>query len=593
MAIGRFLVWFILLTMVACAQKQVQRIEPALAVAVARPSLPATVPPESRVGEKQPGKGAEAGPPGASSPAVEPAAVAAALPPEPTIKVVRIPVLPSVASVNQRRMIYADKLAQWETLSAQAAELDLGNRMPSRWPDCFAAIAELSRAYSALNEVLVAQDSSAVDVEPPTGEPWQIYQADIAFLEGGCEQVFLAGAELVRGVAARDSDTVVGNSEATVAKYAEEGRYEDVITAYHDLVNAQPDRAFAANTNKIYGLALLRTGKFETAAQVLATVLENMRPSNEERSLRRLVADLLLASGSLDEAQRHYRKLADYFESRKGDDRWVADQLALLGGVDVTSPEFPLYLEGLKGYLAFDGHHIPQGMREVVEKMEGDFRESPLTDQARQMLGQLEDLIREWAAARLDEVDLFVANNDYGAARALLEQMLFDDLPGPVHDTVQGAMDNLLQAEARYQEEQRAIQAQALAALWDKALWLLDSQKYDEAIESFIELLGTAYDAPARARIKTAAEMASIEMRRKSANIFVRARNERDDERKRQLLLESWQLLHDITIKYPEVELIDKVRQNLAIIEKHIELFDPTMLPGAKAVVGVDRETLP
>jgi tetratricopeptide (TPR) repeat protein len=338
----------------------------------------------------------------------------------------------------------------------------------------------------------------------------------------------------------------------------------------------------------MYGLALLRTGKFEMAAEVLSGALENMRSSHEERSLRRLVADLLLASGSLEEARGHYRKLADYFESRKGDDRWVADQLALLGGVDVNAREFPLYMDALKGYISFDGHHIPLGMRELVERMEEDFRESPLSDQARQMLGQLEDLIREWAAGRLDEVDVFVANNDYVQAKALLEQMLFDDLPGRVHDTVQQSMDNLLQGEMKYQEEQRAILAQTLSALWDRAVWLLDSQKYDEAIDVFEELLNTEYDIPARANIQKAAEAASVEMRRKSASIFVKARRERDYDRKKELLRESWQLLYDITAKYPEVKLIDKVRQNLLIIEKHIELFDPLVLQELKTVPGFE-----
>lgn len=507
------------------------------------------------------------------------------------IKTERILVLPSVSSVDQRMMVYADKLSSWEPLAEQVAELDLNGNLLTRWNGCFSTIGEMFRGYSVLMEALLVQDHPAVIADQFVVDPWLIYQEDIAFLEGGCDEVFISGASLLSSWG-RHSDTVVKQSEDVVIKYGEEGRYGDVIVAYQDLMDSQPDRTVSASISKMYGLALLRTGKFEMAAKVLSEALQNMRPSQDERSLRRLVADLLLASGQLEEAQEHYRKLADYFESRKGDDRWVADQLALLGGVDVNAQEFPLYMDVLKGYISFDGQHIPKGMRELVERMEEDFRESHLSDEARQMLSQLEDQIREWVAARLDEVDVLIANNDYVEAKSNLEQMLFDDLPKPMRNTVQSSMDNLLQAEMKYQEEQRVMLAETHSALWDKGVDLLGSEEYDASIDAFEKLLNTGYDIPARANIQKAAEAASVEMRRKSASIFVKARKEKDGNRKKELLQESWQLLHDITVKYPEVKLIGKIKQNLAIIEKHIELSSPVMLQEPEAVLEVEPENI-
>lgn len=506
------------------------------------------------------------------------------------IKAEQTLVLPSVPFVDQRMVVYADKFSSWETLALQFTALDSSDRLPPQWHECQTSIEGVFRGYSVLMEALLGQDPLAVMNGQFVEDPWLIYQNDIAFLEGGCQQVFVAGAALVSSLENRDSETEVLQSEAVVSQYADEGRYEDAIVAFRNLRDSQPGRAVSANTSKMYGLALLRTGEFDMAAKVLAGALENMRPSQEERSLRRLVADLLMATGSLEEARGHYRKLADYFESRKSDDRWVADQLALLGGVDTQAREFPLYLNALKGYISFDGQHIPRGMRELVESMEEDFRESPLTDQARQMLGQLEDLIREATARSLDEVDVLMANNDYVRAKSLLEKMLFDDLPGAVHDTVQRSMDYLLQAEMKYQEEQKVLMAAARSERWDKAVLLLESRQYDEAIDIFETLFNTEYDMPARANIQKAAEAASVGMRRKSANIFVRARREMDYERKKELLRESWQLLRDIVVKYPEVEVIDKVRQNLLIIEQHIEAFDPLMLRELKPVRGLAQE---
>ena len=579
------------LTVGGCAPQKVQLVSPSIDSTVEEPPAADTVQIEAEVAEIQPEVVEQQGPLTDMEFQSEPEQPEAlVVSPEPVIEVERILVLPNVPFVDQRMMVYADKLSSWESLASQVAELDLSDSMPPRWHECLAAIDGVFRGYSVLMEALLVQDLPVVVADQFVVDPWLIYQDDITFLERGCKQVFIAGATLVSSWGNRDSDTEVKKSEAVVTQYTDEGRYEDAIVAFRNLMDSQPDRAVSANTSKMYGLALLRTGEFDMAAGVLSGALENMRSSHEERSLRRLVADLLLASGSLEEARGHYRKLADYFESRKGDDRWVADQLALLGGVDVKAREFPLYLDALKGYISFDGHHIPQGMRELVERMEEDFRESPLSDQARQMLGQLEDLIREWAARSLDEVDVLVANNDYVQAKSLLEKMLFDDLPGAVHGTAQRSMDYLLQAEMKYQEEQRVLMAAARSGQWDKAVLLLESREFDEAIDIFEKLFNTEYDIPARANIKKAAEAASVGMRRKSANIFVKARREKDDDRKREMLRESWQLLYDITVKYPEVKLIDKVRQNLLIIEKNIDVFDPLMLRELKPVLGVAQD---
>ena len=75
-------------------------------------------------------------------------------------------------------------------------------------------------------------------------------------------------------------------------------------------------------------------------------------------------------------------------------------------------------------------------------------------------------------------------------------------------------------------------------------------------------------------------------MQRKSASFFVKARKERDYERKKELFRESWQLLYDITVKYPDVERIDKVKQHLRALENQIELFDPALLDELRMVSG-------
>jgi len=507
--------------------------------------------------------------------------------PQVIVKVEKLLLLPSVTEVDQRMAVYAEKLSGWETLADQIDDLDFSERKPSRWSQCYADIGKLFRDYSLLMEMVLKYGYQMLQNEELEMDPWRVFYDDIAFIEGGCEDVFVAGASLVSNWENRYSDSAARQSEAIIGQYAGKGRYQEAILAFQNLMSSYPDRDVSVNTRKMYGLALLKTGQLERAAKVLSETLARMASSAEERSLRRLVADLMLASGRLDESRENYRSLADFYESRKGDDRWVADQLALLGTVDLRrARELPLYMDVLRDYIAFDGKIIPEGMKDRVERLEEGFPESPFTDRARQMFGQTEDSVRDWGRIRLEEVDTFVAEHDYVQAKSALELMLVDDLEPAMAEVVQRTMDHVVQAEKLYQEEQLMLLEQSLAQQWDKAVNLHDSRKYDEAIAAFEALFNTDYDVPAREKIKDSAESASVDMRRKAANLFVQARKARDYSRKRELLKESWGLLNDIARKYPKVKLIDKVKQNIDIIEQQIDLFDPALLRELKGPAG-------
>ncbi|OGR04468.1 MAG: hypothetical protein A2511_02370 [Deltaproteobacteria bacterium RIFOXYD12_FULL_50_9] len=130
-------------------------------------------------------------------------------------------------------------------------------------------------------------------------------------------------------------------------------------------------------------------------------------------------------------------------------------------------------------------------------------------------------------------------------------------------------------------EVQQQANQQTQAIQWSEAVNLLDSRRYDEAIELFSSLLGTPYEEEAKAKIELAVNQAANENRRQAANLFVKARKTQDQKDKEELLLESRQLLLDILKKYPGTEIIDKVKPNLKIIEDQIRNIDPALLKQA------------
>jgi len=508
---------------------------------------------------------------------------------QPLVQVERYLKLPAVSHVDRRMSLYGEKLSRWKTLAEQTVDLGLVARRPPKWSECFTAVDHLFQGYSRLLEEVLKQDLPTVREEELSVDPWQLYYDDIAYLEGGCAQVYQNTSALVAGLENRYTSAQARESEAVIGQYVEKGLYEEAILAYHNLQNANPDRELKEETRRIYGLALLKTGQMDKASRELSKALETMPPSPAKRSLRRLVADLLLASGQLDEAYANYRQLAEYYESGKGDDRWVADQLALLGLQGLKdAPELPLYLEVLQDFIRFNGHKIPEGMKDKVEKLEEVYPASPLTVRARQMFGQIEDSLREWLKGEMNQVDLYLAAHEFASAKALLELLLVDDLEPPALELAQRTMDNVVQAESQYNLDQQLLEAQRQAEKWDRAVTMLDSGKYDQAISELATLFNTEYDVPAREKIKEAMEAAATQMRRQAANLFIKARKADSYDEKKKYLEESWSLINKIITSYPQVTIIDKVKQNQALIEQQIEQFDPLLLRSLKgAAPGV------
>ena len=59
-------------------------------------------------------------------------------------------------------------------------------------------------------------------------------------------------------------------------------------------------------------------------------------------------------------------------------------------------------------------------------------------------------------------------------------------------------------------------------------------------------------------------------MRRKAAGLFLKARNTSDPVAKKQFLMQSRDLLRQAIEEYPQADIIDKIKQNLQVLEEQI-----------------------
>ena len=108
---------------------------------------------------------------------------------------------------------------------------------------------------------------------------------------------------------------------------------------------------------------------------------------------------------------------------------------------------------------------------------------------------------------------------------------------------------------------------------------LADQSDYDGAIAIFTELLDSGYQSKAEVKIEELSLQAAKADRRKAAELFIRFTKTSDIEGKKRLLIESRNILKDILVKYPEVDIAKKVLGNIDRVEREMNELDPLLLP--------------
>ncbi|MDH3394193.1 MAG: hypothetical protein OEL66_09300, partial [Desulfobulbaceae bacterium] len=390
--------------------------------------------------------------------------------------------------------------------------------------------------------------------------------------------------------AAKQVPVAVGEREVLGRKVREsvqKGKYKEALAAYDKLAN-DPSGQIGIAVQQAYVVALLRTNKADSALVELQKLIEQSGDF-DSWTVRRQVADLLMATGKQEAAVAGYQELLVAYNALEKDREWVQGQLDLLAdNSEGRGEELSVYGEVLRAYLTFDGKRVPGELKMWVARLEYKYPDSPFAVKSRQLLVRVESEAKSWISDKLLGVDALVEARQFKKALAALEDLLGQNLPKEMTDVVREAMGKVVIVEARYQEDMRTQIDERLQKRWLEAVHLYDSEQFDEAMVVFSSLYGTPYDVDARVKIGDAAALAAAKLRKKAATLFFKAGQATDSGSKKELLLQSRQLLQEIMAKYPYVDLIDKVSRNLQIIDEQLLVADPLSYPSMGG--GDDQE---
>jgi len=486
---------------------------------------------------------------------------------------------PALKAIDNRISEYNRKIAQWHELENAATTTGLDPDAVARLGGCYQDLQKILNGYNTLRTAVVLGDSSNVAENSVYSSRMQLLmQDDIQFLEGDCGGL-LSGAQASAGQQAKP---VAGQpQEAEIAALAAKQDYKGLELLWSQLPEIQRD-SFSLKTKMLYAEALIYQQKEEQAAEFYRRIVDQMTASEEKSAdplaLRKTLADLYVATGNFVEAQKQYEIITKDYLDLANVDNWAKVHLAILGTGQKDSLELPEYSGLVRNYLGYmpaqDGYRVVWDAEKFIKTYPG----SPVLANVEAIRIESQELAEKWFNDFMAEVDQLAAEKKFQEATAKIKGMRTDIINDLQVDLLNAKNDELVLAEAVELETTKMTKLQELDQKWNNGLMLAKAGRYDEAISVFNGINETDYAAKAEAKIKEISDLAAKDDRRKAADLFIRFTKTSDIESKKKLLIESRRLLKDILVKYPRVDITDKVLSNIQRVEQEMNAIDPQLI---------------
>ena len=485
----------------------------------------------------------------------------------------------SAGFVNDRIRFYQEKLERWKQADQQAAITSLDAEQTRLMVDCFRDLQTVLGGYQNVHSQIFEQGGSAgsLNLEYMIG----LQRQDIAFLESRCAQLLATTEEQGTGLFAGPEGDF-SSIEQRIIELHEAGAHDQVVQAWSDLPSYQKD-GVNRKTALAYADALIYlndpAGAAEAYEQVVDALASRTDSQEDLLSLRQRLGDLYAAAGNFFAAETQYEILMKEYAQVGRIENWAKLQLSMLERSMKGSPELTDYSELLRGYLGFvpsrDGYSVVYKAEQFLQQ----YPYSPVSPNVDIIKDETSAVADQWFFGKISEAEMLVETKKFDEAIALLQSIPQDKLSPENLLQLKEKLDSLVLAEAVERETVKIEKMQALQSSWNEGSSFAESGDYDAAIAVFSELKGTEYNDRAQKRIDELSLTAAKIERRRAADLFVRSMKTDDLQNRKELLIESRQVLKDILRKYPDVEVAEKVEGNVRTVEKKMNELDPMLLP--------------
>lgn len=503
-------------------------------------------------------------------------------------------VIPSMNYINDRIFEYSRKLDRWKDLDSQSLAVNLSQEDTEQMVRCFRRLQNVLNGYTGLQEEILQSRRLAGSGEVSSSVIQDLQKNDIEFLESVCGRLLSAPDDKGTGWGQREETADLAQIETLIERYAGNQEYEEVVQVWLQIPQGQIERVDLLSKLR-YGSALMYLHQEEQAAEVYQQIVDQMSSSEEQStdliSLRKILADLYTASGNFPAAELQYDKISQDYVMLGEIDEWSKLQLSILERSLKGSPELTEYSGLLRNYLGFipekDGYKIAWQAEDFLL----NYPYSAVSSNVDIIKSKSRERADKWFNGFMGKVDQLVENKKFQEAIELLETVPTDLIDDEKRELLKLKKDDLVLAEAVDRETDKLAKVQELQRKWNNGMLMVKAERFDEAITIFTEMLDTEYAVKAEDKISEVSLLAAKAERRKAASLFIRFTKTTDLDSQKKLLLESRKMLKDILVKYPDVEIAEKVRGNIQRVEQEMNTLDPMLLQNAdNALLDDPRE---
>jgi hypothetical protein len=489
---------------------------------------------------------------------------------------------PTIDYLDQRISAYRSKLDRWRELDNQSAQIALSAQDAQQMVGCFKTLQEVVNGYTALRMKVVQGGGLPSAAGVGDKQFVESQKNDILFLESNCAQLLSGqGEQEFQWSSAAQHPPGSGQAEILIASYGGARQYEEVIQAWSQMTPIEKKQA-QLSTKVIYANALMYLHQEEKAAQMFKQIVDQLSasdaPATDLLSLRKILADLYVASGNYRDAETEYTRISlDYLKLGRQED-WAKLQMAIFDPAMANQPEITDYTALLRNFLGYipdrDGYNVAW----QAEKYLADFPSSRVYANAEQMKQDATEQADQWFAAILASTDGLLEEGQTQQALELLRTVPTDLINSQQQQQIETRKERLAATVDSNSNNENMILTRELQQQWDEGMQLATSGEYDESLVVFQRMLDTEYSARAETKIREISLEAANADRKKASKLFVTYTRTTSLETRKSLLIQSRNLLKNILVKYPDVEIGPKVVGNIERVEQEMNLLDPALV---------------
>jgi hypothetical protein len=170
------------------------------------------------------------------------------------------------------------------------------------------------------------------------------------------------------------------------------------------------------------------------------------------------------------------------------------------------------------------------------------------------------------AEQRLNNVKKLLAQNDFDGARLILLRWRLSAEEGPELDMIEQALKSVDNSEEKYNNS-NSKDINTLEVVKRK----IEEEKYEEAMRILEPLIAEGSNFEAQKLKNLAIDKYINNERLKAAKLFVAANEEKNIQKKKELLLSSKAILQNLINKYPETPLLEKLNSYITKINTELD----------------------